>query len=159
MISRRFSEIVIGERFGDSLGVTDWHLLTASGLFYDFGPNHSNADHSASNRFGGRIAQGFLTTGMMMGVVGRYFGYSIEAFLESKVRFLAPVLVNESIAILWQVESLQTKEAFGGGLIDLRGWCWAGDPERLAVDMSARLAINDEPGPGLHSLPVESQID
>jgi acyl dehydratase len=112
-----------------------------------------NPEHAAANRFGGRIAHGFLTTGIMMGVIGRYFGWSIEAFLETAVRFLAPVYVNETIDVLWVVSGVEPKEAFGGGIVTLNGWCWAGQPERLAVEMDAKLALNDEEPPKLHDPP------
>jgi 3-hydroxybutyryl-CoA dehydratase len=147
--TRRYSEVAIGEQFGDSATVTEWHVATACALYNDWGPNHINAKHSAKNRFGGRIAHGFLTTGIMMGVAGRYFGWSIEAFLETDVRFLAPVYLDEPVAILWEVVGAEPKASLGGGIVALRGWCWAGDPERLAIEMNAKLALNDaEPPPG-----------
>ncbi|SRR6266540_3474674 len=153
MQSRPYSELSVGDRFGDIATVTEWHLTTASALFQDAGPIHLNPDHSASNRFGGQIAHGFLTTGIMMGVVGRYFGWSIEAFLEAHVKFLAPVFISETINVLWEIQALEPKEAFGGGIAALSGWCWAGKPERLAIDMEAKLALNNERGPGLHPHP------
>ena len=147
MNTRRYSDVVVGERFDDVATITEWHLATASALYNDWGPNHVNPEHAASNRFGGRIALGFLTTGIMMGVIGRYFGWSIEAFLDTAVRFVRPVYVNEVVTILWEVNDLEPKEAFGGGLVMLRGWCWAGNPERLAVEMDAKLALNDNRAP------------
>lgn len=153
MSSCPYSQVRVGDRIGDVAAMTEWHIMTAAALYNDAGPNHVNAQHAASSRFRERIAPGFLTTGIMMGVIGRHYGWSIEAFLESNVRFLAPVYIGASLNMLWEVTHVEVKEAFGGGIVTLRGWCWSGDPERLAVDMDAKIALNDRSGPVLHRPP------
>ncbi len=153
MQNHPYSEVRVGDRIGDIASMTEWHVMTAAALYNDAGPNHVNAQHAVSNRFGGLIAPGFLTTGIMMGVIGRYYGWSIEAFLESHVRFLAPVYIGDSMDILWEVTGVEPKETFGGGIVTVKGWCWSGDPERLAVDMDAKIALNDGSGPSLHDPP------
>lgn len=155
MNTKPFKEVNIGDRFGDVATITEWHIAEASALYYDAGPNHVDPEHSANNRFGGRIAHGFLTTGIMMGVTGRYFGWSIEAFLEANTRFLAPVYLDDNIQILWEVTALDPKASLRGGIATLAGWCWAGTPERLAVEMNAKLALNNDDAPPLHSHPEE----
>lgn len=155
MNTRRFTDVEIGERFGDVAAISEWHIATASALYYDAGPNHMLREHAAKNRFGGRIAHGFLTTGIMMGVAGRHFGWSIEAFLEAHTRLVAPVYMDETIHVLWEVTDAAPKAAFSGGIVTLRGWCWAGQPERLAVEMDAKLALNDAEAPPLHDAPTD----
>jgi len=155
MRSYPYSQVRVGDRIGDIASMTEWHIMTAAALYNDAGPNHVTAQHATSNRFGQRIAPGFLTTGLMMGVIGRHYGWSIEAFLESHVRFLAPVNIGALLNILWEVTQLDVKEAFGGGIVTLKGWCWSGDPERLAVDMDAKIALNDRSGPPLHDVPYQ----
>jgi 3-hydroxybutyryl-CoA dehydratase len=103
MRSYPYSQVRVGDRIGDIASMTEWHIMTAAALYNDAGPNHVNAQHATSNRFGQRIAPGFLTTGLMMGVIGRHYGWSIEAFLESHVRFLAPVNIGALLNILWEV--------------------------------------------------------
>jgi 3-hydroxybutyryl-CoA dehydratase len=153
MQSCPYSQVRIGDRIGDLASMTEWHIMTAAALYNDAGPNHVNAQHAASNRFGERIAPGFLTTGIMMGALGRHYGWNIEAFLESHVRFLAPVCIGASLHILWEVTHLEAKTAFSGGIVTLQGWCWSGDPERLAVDMDAKIALNNGAAPVLRSRP------
>lgn len=155
MISHQFDRLQEGQRFGERATLSSWHFATATALFYDAGPNHVDPEHSASNRFGGMIAPGFLTAGVMMGVVGRHFGWCVEAFLESHLKFVAPVFVGETIDVLWEVRDLQPKATFGGGIVTLQGWCWAGKLERLAVDMEAKLAINNAHPPPLHDTPKQ----
>lgn len=158
MNSKPFKEVNVGDRFGDLATITEWHVAEASALYYDAGPNHVNSEHSANNRFGGRIAHGFLTTGIMMGVTGRYYGWNIEAFLDAYTRFLAPVYVNENVHILWEVKAVEPKAAFGGGIVTLEGWCWAGSPERLAVAIEAKLALNNDESPPLHARPIGGSV-
>lgn len=153
MSSQPYDQVIVGDRFGEATSVLDWHLITAAALYNDMGPNHVNPKHSSSNRFGAPIAPGFLTTGLMMGVVGRQYGWSIEAFLETQIRFLAPVYAGDTIHVLWEVREVQPKVAFGGGIITLKGWCWAGESDRLSVDMDAKIALNNSEGPPLHAPP------
>jgi len=148
-----YSRVNVGDRFGDTTYITEWHIMTAAAVYNDAGPNHVNAAHAVTNRFGDRIAPGFLTTGIMMGAIGREYGWSIEAFLESHVRFLAPVYVDDSVDILWEVQQLEPKEAFRGGIVTLKGWCWSKRADRLAVEMDAKLALNNDEGPSLREPP------
>jgi len=152
--SQLYDQVAPGDRFGESASIHDWHLLTAAALYNDPGPNHVNLEHSATNRFGAPIAPGFLTTGIMMGVVGRQYGWSIEAFLETHIKFLAPVYPGETLDVTWEVQETQPKEAFGGGIVTLKGWCWTRKSDRLAIEMDAKIALNNSAGPGLHVPPV-----
>jgi 3-hydroxybutyryl-CoA dehydratase len=155
MISRVFSEVRVGDTFGDCLTVSSWHVATAAAMYYDPGPNHVNLEHSQGNRFGRPIAPGFLTTGLMMGVVGRHFGWSIEAFLESKSRFVSPVFVDDTIDVLWRVDEVEPKASLGGGILHMSGWCWA-RPDRLAVEITIKLAVNQMEAPPLREVPPRS---
>ena len=115
MISNQFDRMQLGHRFGERATLSDWHFATATALFYDAGPNHVDPEHSAHNRFGGMIAPGFLTAGVMMGVVGRHFGWCVEAFLESHVKFVACTSVKRSMSC-GKFRELQPKGSFGRGL-------------------------------------------
>lgn len=152
MTARPFSDISPGERFGDRLTVSSWHVATAAAMYYDPGPNHVNLEHCESNRFGRPIAPGFLTTGLMMGVVGRYFGWSIEAFLDAHTRFISPVFVDDTIEVLWVVQDVQEKASLGGGILHMDGWCWA-RPDRLAIEIQIKLAVNENSAPPLPNVP------
>lgn len=157
MISRPFSRVSAGERFGDRLTVSSWHVATAAAMYYDPGPNHVNLEYCETNRFGRPIAPGFLTTGLMMGVVGRYFGWSIEAFLEAHTRFVSPVYVDDTIEVLWVVENVVEKASLGGGILDVHGWCWV-RPDRLAVELEIKLAVNESGPPPLRAAPGEGSL-
>ncbi|TMD86136.1 MAG: hypothetical protein E6I73_16565 [Chloroflexi bacterium] len=133
MNSQQFEALVLGQKFGERATLSNWHLATATALFYDAGPNHVDPEHSANNRFGGLIA----------------------AFLETHVKFVAPVFVGDTIDILWEVRDLQPKASFSGGIVTLQGWCWTAKGDRLAVEMEAKLAINNAQPPKLHEPPHE----
>lgn len=152
MKSVPFSAVAVGDRFGDQLTVSAWHVATAAAMYYDPGPNHVNLEHCETNRFGRPIAPGFLTTGLMMGVVGRYFGWSIVAFLEAQTRFRSPVNVDDTIDVLWVVQGITEKPSLGGGILDIAGWCWA-RPDRMAVEITIKLAVGETGAPGLRDAP------
>lgn len=153
MNSHAFSEVKVGETFGDRVTVSSWHVATAAAMYYDPGPNHVNLEHSQNNRFGRPIAPGFLTTGLMMGVVGRHFGWSIEAFLESHCRFVSPVFVDDTIEVLWRVDEIEPKASLGGGILHMTGWCWV-RLDRLAVEITIKLAVSETEAPQLREAPT-----
>lgn len=153
-----FNDVRVGDEFSDIVTITNWHILNAAALFYDAGPNHVNPVQSAGNRFGGIIAPGFLTTGVMMGVAGRYFGWSIEAFLDTSIRFLGPVYPDDTIHILWRVTDTTAKEAFKGGIVSLDATAWQPEAQRTVVEMTAKLALNNSEAPKVEA-PARSVAD
>lgn len=142
-----FNDVQVGTEFSDITSVSEWHIMSAAALFYDAGPNHVNPAHSATNRFGGIVAPGFLTTGLMVGVAGRYFGWSIEAFLDTQIRFVGPVYAGDTIHILWRVADKTPKPAFNGGIVTLEGTAWEPSSRRGVVEMTAKLALNNSGAP------------
>lgn len=142
-----FEDVQVGDQVRDIVTITGWHILNAAALFYDAGPNHVNPVHSNDNRFGGIVAPGFLTTGIMIGVAGRYYGWSIEAFLDSSIRFVGPVYADDTIHIVWEVSEATPKATFNGGIVTLSGLAWEPTTKRRVVEMTAKLALNNSPAP------------
>jgi acyl dehydratase/CBS domain-containing protein len=79
----------------------------------DENPVHLDADYAATTRFGGRIAHGVLTLGVVSAALARLPGLVI--YLSQSVRFVAPVAVGDRVTAVCEVV-----DALGGGRYRLR---------------------------------------
>jgi len=120
---RGFDELKVGEKFSDSLTVTETHIVMACSIFKDFNSLHSNESFAQGTTFKGRIAHGPLTAGIMAGVLGNYFSDTAFAYLEQRTRFTAPVRPGDTVTSEWEVVGLEPKAKYNGGVVSLKGNC------------------------------------
>lgn len=120
---RYFDEVKTGDRLTHAVTVTETHIVLSCGLFGDFNPLHSNQQLSEQGLFGGRIAHGPLTAGIMAGVLGNYFAGTALAFLEQRTRFLAPVHPGDTLTTQWEITGAEYKEKHRGGILTLKAAC------------------------------------
>ena len=108
-----FDDFAIGDRFrspGRTIG--EAHFLLFAGLTGDNHPIHYDEEYARQTRFGGRVAHGLLV--MAMTVLGGSplaprLEASMIAFAEQGCRFVAPVLVNDTVHAEFEVAELQRK--------------------------------------------------
>jgi acyl dehydratase/CBS domain-containing protein len=79
----------------------------------DENPVHLDADYAATTRFGGPIAHGVLTLGVVSAALARLPGLVI--YLSQSVRFVAPVAIGDRVTAVCEVV-----DALGGGRFRLR---------------------------------------
>ena len=118
-----FDELKVGEKFSDSVTITEIHIVMACGIFKDFNKLHSNESFAKETIFKGRIAHGPLTSGIMAGVLGSYFNGTAIAFLEQTSRFKAPVRPGDTVTTEWEVVELEPKAKYNGGVVSLKADC------------------------------------
>lgn len=141
----RFSELAVGDELHDAATVTEAHLLLATAVFNDPGPNHLNQLQAAGNRFGERIAPGPLLVGIMTGGLGNVLGSTIVALLEQRARFRRPTFVGDTVLCRWTVTELVPKPRFdGGGIVVFAGQALNQDGLLLAT-LEATLAVAERP--------------
>jgi acyl dehydratase len=137
-----FNAIPLGARLETAITVTETHLVMATGLFADFNPMHMNEVHAAKTRFGGRIAQGTLTLGLMASVIGNTFYGSSLAALEANFKFKGPVLIGDTITTVWEVTEKKPTRTYDGGVITLTGTCVNQRGELVAEGIFKDLVLN-----------------
>jgi acyl dehydratase len=118
-----YDEVVLGERFGTSLTVTEAHLVLGSGLFGDFNPLHVNEEFARQSMFGTRILHGPFTSALVAAPVGMYFSGTALAYLEHACRFKAPVRPGDTLTSDWTVAEKLDKPKHKGGIAVLRCVC------------------------------------
>jgi 3-hydroxybutyryl-CoA dehydratase len=116
-----YGEVKVGERFGDSLTVTETHLVLGSGMFGDFNPLHVNEEFARQSRFGTRILHGPFTSALVASPVGMFFAGTAIAYLEHHCRFTAPVKPGDTLTTEWTVTEKLDKPKHKGGIIVMKG--------------------------------------
>jgi acyl dehydratase len=106
-----FEDIEVGFRFETpSRTVTEADLVAFTGISGDFNPLHTDAVYAAKSIYGERIAHGALVLSVATGLrqrVGLFDG-TLMGLLEIRSwRFLAPVLIGDTIHIVNEVTELR----------------------------------------------------
>ena len=112
-----YDEVRVGDSFGDSMTVTETHLVLAAGMFGDFNPLHVDEAFAEKSRFAGRILHGPFTSALVSSPVGMYFAGTAIAYMEHACRFKAPVRPGDTLASRWRVVQKLHKPKHGGGIV------------------------------------------
>lgn len=108
-----FDDLKLGDRWeSPSHTMTDAHFAFFAGMTGDNHPIHYDDEYAKKTRFGGRLAHGLLVMGMT--AVGaspltHRLHASMIAFLEQGCRFLAPVLIGDTLHPEHEVIALEAK--------------------------------------------------
>lgn len=120
MTANRFAELQIGQRITAERTFGPADITAAAKLIGDENFLHHDPDRAAGTRFGGLIASGGHTVGVMGAVVATYFGGD-SLGLELACQMLGPVRAGDTISIEWVVIDLEAKPHWDGGIVTLRG--------------------------------------
>lgn len=97
---RTWDELTVGEEFWTGgRTVTEGDVLAFSGLTGDYNPLHVDEEFARTSPFGTRIPHGPLIHDMYLGFMDRLglVAGTALAFLELRWKFLAPVLVGDTV--------------------------------------------------------------
>jgi 3-hydroxybutyryl-CoA dehydratase len=115
-LGKAYDEIIIGEEFGASITVTEYHLVIGAGLFGDFNPIHVDEEFGRKSRFGTRILHGPISGAMVSASIGNFFGEAAIAYLEHNCRFIKPIRVGDTITTCWTITDKIDKPQSEGGI-------------------------------------------
>jgi 3-hydroxybutyryl-CoA dehydratase len=93
----RFEGLAIGKTATISQTITDRHIAAFAELSGDRNPLHLDDAWAARTRFGGRIAHGALTAGLVSRVLGMELPGTGAVYLGQTFRFTAPVRPGDTI--------------------------------------------------------------
>lgn len=139
MSSIAFGELSVGDTFGDSVTIEDWHLDTAATLFRDFNPMHTDNEVAARSLHGKRIIHGTCSAGMVMGTIGNRFAGTGLGLLGTELRYRAPGFVGDTITWEWTVTALSEKPRLNGGVATFAVSCRNQDGVELITGTTALL--------------------
>ena len=125
----------VGETATRSLTLTEKHVEAFAEITGDRNPLHFDEDFAAGTRFGRRVVQGGLTTGLLHALVAMDLPGPGSVFLSQDWEFTAPVFIGDTITATAEVVSVhETKPVTGLGVrverddgevvLEGEAWCY-----------------------------------
>ncbi|MDI6772058.1 MAG: MaoC family dehydratase [bacterium] len=92
-----------GQKASATRTVTEADVETYAHLTGDLNPLHMDPAFASASRFGGRIAHGMLTAGLISAVLGMYLPGPGGIYLSQTLTFLKPVRIGDTITATAEV--------------------------------------------------------
>ena len=126
--SHRFEDLELDMSASVSRTVSEADILMFAGVSGDTNPVHLDQEFAASTMFGGRIAHGMLSAGLISAVFGTRLPGPGSIYLSQTLKFKAPVKPGDTVTITYteaemaelQDHAEKALEASGGMDFDLR---------------------------------------
>jgi len=94
-----------GQRATFTKTIGDADVAGFAGITGDFNPLHVDAEFAGRSRFGGRIAHGILTAGLISTVIGMQLPGPGGIYVSQTLTFLKPVRIGDTITAAAEVVS------------------------------------------------------
>jgi 3-hydroxybutyryl-CoA dehydratase len=108
--SHRFEDLELGMSASVSRTVSEADILMFAGVSGDTNPVHLDQEFAASTMFGGRIAHGMLSAGLISAVFGTRLPGPGSIYLSQNLRFKAPVKIGDTVVARVTVKELKTEK-------------------------------------------------
>lgn len=105
-----FEDLSVGMSAALSRTVTDADVLAFAGVSGDTNPVHLDAEFAASTMFGGRIAHGMLSAGLISAVFGTRLPGPGCIYLSQSLKFRAPVKLGDTVVARATVKELKAEK-------------------------------------------------
>jgi 3-hydroxybutyryl-CoA dehydratase len=141
----RIQELFVGQCAEWGKTVTETDVALFAGVTGDFNPVHVNAVAAEQSRFGGRIAHGMLSAGLVSAAIAMKLPGPGTIYLGQTLRFTAPVRIGDTVtARVEVVEVIERKRR-----VRLTTTC-RNQRGELVLDGEATVMVPDDepPGPG-----------
>ena len=108
--SHRFEDLELGMSASASRTVSEADILMFAGVSGDTNPAHLDQEFAASTMFGGRIAHGMLSAGLISAVFGTRLPGPGSIYLSQTLKFKAPVKIGDTVVARVTVKELKTEK-------------------------------------------------
>ena len=108
--SHRFEDLELGMSASVSRTVSEADILMFAGVSGDTNPVHLDQEFAASTMFGGRIAHGMLSAGLISAVFGTRLPGPGSIYLSLTLKFKAPVKIGDTVVARVTVKELKTEK-------------------------------------------------
>ena len=108
--SHRFEDLELGMSASVSRTVSEADILMFAGVSGDTNPVHLDQEFAASTMFGGRIAHGMLSAGLISPVFGTRLPGPGSIYLSQTLKFKAPVKIGDTVVARVTVKELKTEK-------------------------------------------------
>jgi 3-hydroxybutyryl-CoA dehydratase len=108
--SHRFEDLDLGMSASVSRTISEADILMFAGVSGDTNPVHLDQEFAASTMFGGRIAHGMLSAGLISAVFGTRLPGPGSIYLSQNLKFKAPVKIGDTVVARVTVKELKTEK-------------------------------------------------
>ena len=98
--------ITVGQSASFTKTITESDVYTFAGLSGDLNPAHINEEYAKGTRFGGRIAHGMLSAGLISAVIGMQLPGPGTIYMGQTLKFLSPVRIGDTVTATVKVTSI-----------------------------------------------------
>ncbi len=105
----KFEELAVGLTAAFSKTITESDVTLFAGVTGDFNPVHVDAVAAAKTRFGGRIAHGMLSAGLISAAIANRLPGAGSIYLGQTLKFTLPVRIGDTVTATVTVAELLSK--------------------------------------------------
>lgn len=105
----RFDELVVGKTAEFAKTITEGDVSLFAGITGDFNPIHIDAVAAAKTRFGGRIAHGMLSAGLISSAIANRLPGPGSIYLAQTLKFTLPVRIGDTVTATVTVTEILAK--------------------------------------------------
>jgi 3-hydroxybutyryl-CoA dehydratase len=102
----RFEEIEVGQSADFTKNISDEDVKLFAKITGDFNPVHLDEVAASKSQFGGRIAHGMLTAGLISAAIAGKLPGPGSVYLSQSLRFTAPVRIGDTVTATIRVIEL-----------------------------------------------------
>jgi acyl dehydratase len=106
----RYDDLTVGQSAEYSKVVSDEDVKLFAKITGDFNPVHIDEEAAAKTRFGGRIAHGMLSGGLVSAAIANKLPGEGSIYLSQTMRFTAPVRIGDTVTVSLTVLELLSKK-------------------------------------------------
>jgi 3-hydroxybutyryl-CoA dehydratase len=106
----RYDELTVGQTAEYQRVVSDEAVRAFAQITGDFNPVHIDDEAASRTRFGGRIAHGMLSAGLVSAAIANELPGGGSIYLAQTLRFIAPVRIGDTVTVSLTVLELLSKK-------------------------------------------------
>ena len=101
-----FDQLALGQTAQTAKTITEADILLFAAVSTDINPAHLDADQAANGPFGGRIAHGMLSAGLISAVLGNKLPGPGTIYLGQSLHFRHPVRIGDTVTAKVEITAL-----------------------------------------------------
>lgn len=103
-------DLVVGMSASTSKTITEADIVLFSGISTDTNPAHLDEEYAKKTQFGGRIAHGMLSAGLISAVLGNKLPGPGTIYLGQTLKFRAPVRAGDTVTATVTVKEVNLEK-------------------------------------------------
>ena len=106
MQGKTIQQLTLGESASTAKTISETDVYLFAGITGDLNPAHVNQEYAQATRFGGRIAHGMLSAGLISALIGMQPPRPGTIYMGQDLKFLASVKIGDTVTATVTVREL-----------------------------------------------------